>query len=156
MGLKSKVTYQESNETDNVSRILTGVSHGKSYPNTSQSASSVPKVDCSGVQSRQEGLFSILNLFKKMGTGYFLLAQFQCRSALQMFESIPMAQRDTAWVLSKIARAHFELGSYSEPAEAFAKVRDVAHASVEDMDIYSTTLWHLKREVDLLSSLTSS
>ncbi|PVH80555.1 TPR-like protein [Cadophora sp. DSE1049] len=96
-----------------------------------------------------EALFSLLDLFKKFGEGYYLLTHFKCRKALQIFESIPTSQRETGWVLSQMGRAHFEQANYAEAARTFAKARAIAPLRVECMDIYSTSLWHLKHDVDL-------
>ncbi|KAF7855413.1 hypothetical protein EAF04_010156 [Stromatinia cepivora] len=98
---------------------------------------------------RCEALCSLLDLFQKFGEGYYLLSNFKCRRALQLFEFIPTSQRETAWVLSQMARAHFELANYAEAARIFAKARAISPLRTEDMDIYSTSLWHLKQDVDL-------
>lgn len=48
-----------------------------------------------------------------------------------------------------MGRAHFEQANYAEAARTFAKARAITPLCTEDMDIYSTSLWHLKRDVDL-------
>ena len=98
---------------------------------------------------RREALHLLLGLFKNLGEGYYLLTHFKCRKALQLFESIPSSQRETAWVLSQMGRAHFEQANYAEAAQTFTKARAINPLCTEDMDIYSTSLWHLKRDVDL-------
>ncbi len=98
---------------------------------------------------RCDALYSLLGLFKKFGEGYYLLPHFKCRKALQLFEPIPSSQRETAWVLSQMGRAHFEQANYAEAARTFAKARAITPLCTEDMDIYSTSVWHLKRDVDL-------
>lgn len=98
---------------------------------------------------RHEALYWLLDLFKQLGKGYYLLTHFKCQEALEVFDSIPSAQRETVWVLSQLGRAHFEKANYAEAAQSFAKVRAISSLSTEDMDIYSTSLWHLKHDVDL-------
>ncbi|KAH9212295.1 hypothetical protein DL95DRAFT_436832 [Leptodontidium sp. 2 PMI_412] len=114
-------------------------------PSTNRSIPTAPPPAATGC----EALFSLLDLFKKFGEGYYLLTHFKCRKALQIFESIPTSQRETGWVLSQMGRAHFEQANYAEAARTFAMARVIAPLCVECMDIYSASLWHLKHDVDL-------
>jgi len=108
------------------------------------------KVDSSSEgRRRKEGLFWLSDLLKPLGRGYYYLAQFQIQAALDIFYSIPTAQRETSWVLSQIGRAYFEKAAFKDAAKTFAKLRIIDPANMGNMDIYSTALWHLKREVDL-------
>ena len=96
-----------------------------------------------------ESLQWLLDLFCKLGTGYFALSHFQCEEAIPVFNSITPSQRDTPWVLAQIGRALYEQSSYAEAAKFFARIRIMAPARMEDMEFYSTILWHLKNEIDL-------
>lgn len=137
--------HVESNRTD--------AEDFESYP---EFLGLLPSTNCSMptealfmTSERCEALYSLLGLFKKFGEGYYLLTHFKCRKALQLFKSIPSSQRETAWVLSQMGRAHFEQTNYAEAARTFAKARAITPLCTEDMDIYSTSLWHLKRNVVL-------
>ena len=96
-----------------------------------------------------EGLQWLLDLFLKLGTGYFMLSHYQCQDALRMFNSITTSQRETPWVLAQIGRAHFEQASYLEAEKTFARIKTMAPSRLEDTEMYSTALWHLKNEIDL-------
>lgn len=98
---------------------------------------------------QQEALQWLLTLFRYLGTGYYCLSHYRCADALQMFGAIPSAQRETPWVLAQMGRAHYEQASYGEAERHFKKLRAMSHARLEDMEIYSTVLWHLKNEVEL-------
>ncbi|KAI9852261.1 MAG: anaphase-promoting complex subunit cdc27 [Thelocarpon superellum] len=98
---------------------------------------------------KMEAIQWLLDLFAKLGGGYFALAHFHCTEALQMFQSLVTPQRDTTWVLAQMGRAYHEKGWYREAEKHFRKVRTLAPARLEDMEIYSTVLWHLKDEVEL-------
>ncbi|KAI9799944.1 MAG: hypothetical protein M1825_004315 [Sarcosagium campestre] len=98
---------------------------------------------------QQEALYWLLELFKKLGSGYFALAHFKCQDALKLFSTLPASQRDTPWVLSQMGRAFYEQASYVEAEKYFRRIRSSSHARLEDMEIYSTILWHLKNEVEL-------
>lgn len=65
-------------------------------------------------EKQQEAQLHMLEMFKKLGTGYFALARYSCQEALQVFNSLTPSQRDTPWVLSKIGRAYYEMANYTE------------------------------------------
>ncbi len=96
-----------------------------------------------------EGLQWLLDLFLKLGSGYFALSHFQCQDALKMFNSITTSQRETPWVLAQIGRAHYEQTSYLEAEKIFTRMKSMSPSRLEDMEFYSTILWHLKNDVDL-------
>ena len=96
-----------------------------------------------------EGLQQLLDLFMKLGSGYFALSHYQCQDALRCFNSVSPSQRDTPWVLAQIGRAYYEQASYPEAEKTFARIKSMAPSRLEDMEVYSTTLWHLKSDIDL-------
>ena len=97
----------------------------------------------------REGLEWLLDLFLKLGTGFFMLSHYQCLDALRTFNSITTSQRETPWVLAQIGRAHYEQASYSEAEKVFARIKTLAPSRLDDTEVYSTTLWHLKNDIDL-------
>ncbi|KAL6716785.1 anaphase-promoting complex subunit cdc27 [Lecanora helva] len=97
----------------------------------------------------REGLEWLLELFLKLGTGYFMLSHYQCQDALRIFNSITTSQRETPWVLAQIGRAHYEQASYHDAEKTFARVKTMAPSRLDDTEVYSTTLWHLKNDIDL-------
>jgi len=96
-----------------------------------------------------EGLRWLLELFTKLATGYFYLSRYQSEDALQVLYAIPPAQRETPWVLAQIAKAFYQGHKYTEAEEIFSKINKLAPSRMEDMEVYSTVLWHLKRSIDL-------
>jgi anaphase-promoting complex subunit 3 len=101
------------------------------------------------VPSEEEALQWILDLLNKIATGTFFLSRYRGQEALQAFQSVPATQRETPWVLAKIGRAYYEKAQYAEADEVFSRVKKIAPSRMEDMEIYSTVLWHLKHELDL-------
>lgn len=91
----------------------------------------------------------LLDLFLKLGSGYFALSHYQCQDALRMFNSITPSQRETPWVLAQMGRAYYEQTSYLEAEKTFTRIKTIAPSRLEDMEIYSTILWHLKHDIDL-------
>ena len=96
-----------------------------------------------------ESLQWILDLFMKLGSGYFALSHYQCHEALQIFNSVTSSQRETPWVLAQIGRSLYEQANYVEAAKYYARIKTMAPSRLEDMEFYSTILWHLKNEIDL-------
>ena len=108
-----------------------------------------PKPSDSDPGKQEEALRILMDLFKRFGSGYFALSQFHCSEALQIYSALPRAQQDTPWVMAQMGRAHYEQASYAEAEVYYKRIRQVAPTRLQDMEIYSTILWHLKRETDL-------
>jgi anaphase-promoting complex subunit 3 len=97
----------------------------------------------------EEALKVILDLLRKLAFGYQQLCQFQCQESLQSFSTLPRAHQDTAWVLAQMGRAQYEQAAYPEAERLFRRLRIISPTRLKDMEVYSTILWHLKRETDL-------
>lgn len=111
----------------------------------------VPRATAAELESVkvEEALKWIMDLMKKLASGYFASSQFRCQDALQAFLSLPRSQQDTPWVLAQMGRAHYEQAAYADAEKYFRRLRVMAPSRQEDMEVYSTILWHLKRETDL-------
>ncbi|KAI0128408.1 hypothetical protein BJ170DRAFT_682202 [Xylariales sp. AK1849] len=97
----------------------------------------------------EETLKFLLDLLKKFGSGYLALSQYQCAEALAAYASLPRSHQDTPWVLSQVGRAYYEQAAYGEAEKYYRRLRILSPARLEDMEVYSTILWFLKRETDL-------
>ncbi|KAI0481225.1 hypothetical protein GGR56DRAFT_664514 [Xylariaceae sp. FL0804] len=97
----------------------------------------------------EEALKYLLDLLRKFGSGYFSLSQYQAVDALAAYHSLPRIHQDTPWVLSQVGRAYYEQAAYAEAEKYYRRLRIKAPTRLEDMEVYSTILWFLKRETDL-------
>jgi len=97
----------------------------------------------------KDGLESSIQLIRILGEGVRHLATYSCSQAIAAFERLPKAQYDTAWVLCQVAKAQFAQVDYPASASTFRKAREKDPFRVEDMEIFSTVLWHLRRGVEL-------
>lgn len=141
---KNSVSQAAFNELNEINKPETITSENKSSNLTiSQHVLSIQKIATDG----------LMQLMQEMGKAYLLLAQYDCRQAVEAFRSLSPKHFNTGWVLSNLGRAYFELGEYQQAAGLFANVRHVEPHRMEGMEYYSTTLWHLRREV-ALSALT--
>jgi anaphase-promoting complex subunit 3 len=98
---------------------------------------------------QEEALRRLLDLFRKLGQGYFALSQFQCQEAIHMYSSLERSQMETPWVLAQMGRAHYEQAAYADAEKYYKRIRSLAPTRFEEMEVYSTILWHLKKETDL-------
>ena len=96
-----------------------------------------------------EGVQALLDLFAELGRGYLALSNYRCQEAYRIFNNVHASQRDTPWVLSQMARSLFEQGSWAEAEKVYIRIRTIAPARLEDLELYSTVLWHLKKDVEL-------
>ncbi|KAJ4341237.1 anaphase-promoting complex subunit cdc27 [Didymella glomerata] len=97
----------------------------------------------------EEALKWLLDLLHRIGSGYRYLSRFESVKALEAFASVPVAQRETPWVLAHIGKAHYERAQYAEAEKVFKKIREKAPSWLDHMEVYSNTLWQLKDEVAL-------
>lgn len=157
---KATSTKGRSANAFNVGRVVSGNrKHGESMdidakekkpPPNATSGPSQPKVITVNDKIKDyEALQWLLELFMKLGTGYFALCHYQCDEALQMFNSLSPTQRDTPWVLARVGRVLYEQNQYAEAEKYFMRLKIIAPARLEDMEIYSTILWHTKNEIEL-------
>lgn len=57
-----------------------------------------------------------MTLLRDLGTAYQHLSQFNCLQAIEIFNTLPAQHYNTGWVLSMLARAHFEMIDYKKAA----------------------------------------
>lgn len=97
----------------------------------------------------RERTVKLLGILQSLGAAYHSLSKYEPRACLDAFGSLPIELQATPWVLSKSARAHYELMDYKKAKQAFQALRKRAPSWIEDLEVYSTVLWHLKDEVPL-------
>ncbi|KAE8910894.1 Cell division cycle protein 27 [Phytophthora fragariae] len=98
---------------------------------------------------QMRGRHELLRLLSSFGSIYQKLSVYMCREALEMLERLPPSQHASGWVQQQIGRAHFEMADYVRAHEVFCTLHRSEPHRMEGLDLYSTTLWHLKKEVEL-------
>jgi len=76
-------------------------------------------------------------------------ARYECDAALELVRSLPAEQQRTGLALYHVGRAYFEKAEFEDACAAFERMRQSDPFRVEGLEMYSTALWHLKREVQL-------
>ena len=92
---------------------------------------------------------SLLATFRALGAAYYLLSRYQVSSAVDAFKALPSAHRESPWVLAQLGKAYYEASEYSSAEVCFAKILKIQPTRIEDMEVYSTVLWQLKKPVQL-------
>ncbi|KAI8911243.1 hypothetical protein DFJ77DRAFT_91918 [Powellomyces hirtus] len=92
---------------------------------------------------------SILQELQLLGKAYRCLMKYECREALQAFSELSEAHLRTAWTLSQVARAYYEIARYPEAARYFREARELEPWRFEGLDLYGSCLWHMREEVEL-------
>lgn len=98
---------------------------------------------------KNEALRLIMNLYSSFTRAYTQFCKYECDEALETLANLPSEQADSPWVLAKQARMYFEKVQYEKSFEYFEKLRKADRYRQEDMEYFSTLLWHLQRDVDM-------
>lgn len=110
------------------------------------SASLLPAVSIHEVDGADIYLRRLYSVFAKLAKCFY---KYDCYKAIRILESLPETEKDTPWVLSKLGRLHFEIVNYVQSKKFFVRLRQLDRTRLEDMEFYSTLLWHLHEKVEL-------
>lgn len=99
--------------------------------------------------NEEHGEQYLLNLYSSYAKGFKAMGKYDCFKAIRILSALPKAHFNTPWVLSKLGRLHFEIVNYEESEIYFTKLRELDNTRTEDMEFYSTLLWHLHKDVEL-------
>lgn len=93
-----------------------------------------------------EGLMSLL---KDLGNAYLLQSKYDNKEAIACFKELQARHFNSSWVQGQIALAHYEQRDYSSAVNIFQTIHENEPHRMELLEIYSTSLWHLQKEVAL-------
>lgn len=123
---------------------------GRSHLKRSSSLGLVPTIkeqhsakDAAAADAYLRRLYSVFaKLFK-------CFCKYDCYKAIRILGLLPENEQDTPWVLSKLGRLHYEIVNYKQSKRYFVRLRQLDRTRLEDMEYYSTLLWHLHKKVEL-------
>ncbi|KAK6458921.1 uncharacterized protein RJT20DRAFT_10459 [Scheffersomyces xylosifermentans] len=98
------------------------------------------------IEKADRYLFRLYVIFAK---SFKSMSKYDCYKAIRLLESLPEREKETPWVLSKLGRLHYEIVNYKQSEYFFIKLRKLDRTRLEDMEYFSTLLWHLHRKVEL-------
>eukprot|EP00658_Telonema_sp_P-2_P046298 TRINITY_DN3441_c0_g1_i1.p1 TRINITY_DN3441_c0_g1~~TRINITY_DN3441_c0_g1_i1.p1 ORF type:complete len:622 (+),score=153.87 TRINITY_DN3441_c0_g1_i1:166-2031(+) len=87
--------------------------------------------------------------FRTLSRAYAMLSQYMLPNVLEEVDSLEAQHANTPWCLALQGRAHFEMTNYKLAAKSFKAALALDPLCTEAIDVYSTTLWQLKLELDL-------
>ncbi|KAG8914429.1 anaphase-promoting complex subunit cdc27 [Tulasnella sp. 408] len=91
----------------------------------------------------------ILELTRKFAKIVRALSMFEPQGALDAIMQLPAEQTKAPWIYALMGRARFEMADYLIASRAFEQARALDPYRMWDMDVFSTVLWHLQRDVQL-------
>ncbi|EAU88243.2 cell division cycle protein 27/anaphase promoting complex subunit 3 [Coprinopsis cinerea okayama7 len=92
---------------------------------------------------------AIYELVRQFASAARRLALYDCKRCLKELERLPPAHQKSASTLVMIGKVHYELQDYSSAERAFRSAREIEPYRLWDMEVYSTLLWHLQRNIEL-------
>jgi anaphase-promoting complex subunit 3 len=107
----------------------------------------VPSIDPAAEQ--QAALDHSLSDLRNLALAHYAGSRYELAHATRIFKALPTLQKDTPFVLSALAKIAYEQADYHLSSEYFSRLLKLQPSRTEDMEIYSTVLWHLKREAAL-------
>ncbi|KIW59482.1 hypothetical protein PV05_03929 [Exophiala xenobiotica] len=141
-GNRTRTGSADAMDVDSKEQKSTNIPPVPPLPNARLRAESIATKELEAIQT-------LLDLFGRLASAQLCLANYDCQTAIQIYNSLPSAQRETPYVLAQIGKAYYEQAQYVEADKFFVRVRQLAPTRLEDMEIYSTVLWHLKNEIEL-------
>lgn len=101
---------------------------------------------------KKQSADGLMTLLRELGHGYLRLQSYDCEKAVEHFSNVPAHHYNSSWVQSMIALAHHEMREYEAAVNIFREIHDREPHRLQYMEIYSTDLWHLQKDV-VLSAL---
>lgn len=141
-------TYSELN-TRNKITSLDNKDNKESTTAEKPNENCVEKCIQQAMHLQKQSADGLMNLLRDIGQGFIDLTNFECQSAIDQLNNLPRNQLNTPWVYSLIGLAYFEMAQYEMSVKYFSEVHNMEPYRLPYMDIYSTALWHLQKEVAL-------
>ncbi|XP_019763523.1 cell division cycle protein 27 homolog isoform X1 [Dendroctonus ponderosae] len=142
--------------TKNISKNFQNLEQGRSETITSDAKTEKNLSNSSGENCIQQAMLlqkhstdGLMNLLRTIGQAYVALSSYECQTTVQILSSLPLNQFETSWVYCLMGVAYFEMSDYESSIKYFQMVHSQDPHRLECMDIYSTALWHLQKEVAL-------
>jgi len=100
--------------------------------------------------SREDGgVQFVLELLCTFGAAHRLLCAFKCKEAIHILHTLPHSQFQTGWVQHQVGRAYFYSVDYTNAQRALETMQEVEPHRMKGLDLLSTALYLLKKEVEL-------
>jgi anaphase-promoting complex subunit 3 len=94
-------------------------------------------------------LDTLMVLLKGCAEAEAALTRYDSGAVLRCLAELPLGMAQTGWFMEMHGRAYFEQANYHMAAEWFGRCREKAEYHLKGLELYSTALWHLHREMEL-------
>jgi anaphase-promoting complex subunit 3 len=133
------------------SRKLTKVKEDESKHDNTDDSAAVKRREIAQrtEESEKEGVKYILQLLCTFGAAQRLLCAFKCKESIQILHTLPHNQFQTGWVQHQLGRAYFYSVDYINAQRALESMQEVEPHRMNGLELLSTTLYLLKKEVEL-------
>lgn len=98
---------------------------------------------------KKQSVEGLMSLLKDLGNAYLLQSKYDNKEAIEYFNALPVRHFKSSWVQGQIALAHYEQRDYNSAVNIFQEIHEIEPNRMELLEIYSTSLWHLQKEVAL-------
>ncbi|XP_069701622.1 cell division cycle protein 27 homolog isoform X2 [Periplaneta americana] len=146
---RNKTSFSELNERNRSEKEKTETITSTDSKIINSNGGSMHNVVQQALHLQKQSAEGLMALLRDMGTAYLHLSQFNCRKAIECLNNLPPQHYNTGWVLSLLGKAHYELTEYQQAVKYFSEVREREPYRCQLMELYSTALWHLQKEVAL-------
>eukprot|EP00817_Percolomonadidae_sp_ATCC50343_P005661 CAMPEP_0117418414 /NCGR_PEP_ID=MMETSP0758-20121206/199_1 /TAXON_ID=63605 /ORGANISM="Percolomonas cosmopolitus, Strain AE-1 (ATCC 50343)" /LENGTH=674 /DNA_ID=CAMNT_0005198901 /DNA_START=190 /DNA_END=2211 /DNA_ORIENTATION=+ len=137
-----------STENSHVSFSQTSPSLQFSLFHPQESPAPNPSPTASPVGTSPEEI--LLHCFKIFAKAFCCSTLYDASSSNVIFKKyLPASQQLSGWVRCQIARNYFELEMYERAFKEYATISQMEPWRLDGMDVFSTTLWHLKLDKEL-------
>jgi len=92
---------------------------------------------------------STMSLLNAYAIPYKFFAQYKGKEAIEHFEKLSPRHYQSGWVSTHVGRSHFEMAQYEDAEAAFERIQQSEPYRLDGLEIYSTILWHLKKDKKL-------
>ncbi|KAA0185008.1 hypothetical protein HAZT_HAZT012046, partial [Hyalella azteca] len=90
-----------------------------------------------------------MSLLRLIGEAYRRLSRYDLASSIAAFEALPPHHLMTHFGLTCLAKAHFHSNDFQTSASYFREAMASCPYLLQELDYYSTALWHLQQEAQL-------
>ncbi|KAG0301857.1 anaphase-promoting complex subunit cdc27 [Dissophora globulifera] len=114
----------------------------------------LPLMTAEDVRIDEDALRTVASIFHIMAKAYGLLALNNSSGALAEFERLPRKHFESGWIQCQVAKCKSEMLDYLSAsallaAKYFERARKLEPTLQRDMEVYSTCLWQLRKEMAL-------
>lgn len=92
---------------------------------------------------------SLASLLCQLGHALQAMHSFECGETIRLLSKLPRRHYETGYILELVGICHFESADYKRAKQVFQQVWRIEPRRAEGLEYYSSTLWHLREDIEL-------